>query len=278
MKGITWFSRARRLSAGAVLMAMLLLVGAVAYAGGSGPATPQFTPQKADQITNIDILRSQIKNYYGDPSGSGIFAPDSNYAMEAGAVAAAGERWLRAQAGKSDKQAIVLDVDDTTLTTWNYEIFSNWAYNPTSNATYVNGELFPATPGMVAMVNWAADHGYAVFFITGRPTSQYDTTLGNLTDSDTIGLDAGYPTPEALFTKPTVGSYPDYLDTPEFCAAAIDAGKSCATIPYKAGTRAYIEETLGYDIVADFGDQYSDLRGGYADKTFKMPNPNYYLP
>jgi HAD superfamily, subfamily IIIB (Acid phosphatase) len=34
----------------------------------------------------------------------------------------------------------------------------------------------------------------------------------------------------------------------------------------------------GYDIVGDFGDQFSDLKGGHADKVFKMPNPNYYLP
>ena len=50
-----------------------------------------------------------------------------------------------------------------------------------------------------------------------------------------------------------------------------------ATIPYKSGTRAYIE-SQGYNIVADIGDQFSDLLGGFADKTFKMPNPNYYLP
>jgi len=49
------------------------------------------------------------------------------------------------------------------------------------------------------------------------------------------------------------------------------------TIQYKSGTRAYIE-SQGYDIFADFGDQFSDLLGGFSDKTFKMPNPNYYLP
>jgi hypothetical protein len=26
------------------------------------------------------------------------------------------------------------------------------------------------------------------------------------------------------------------------------------------------------------GDQYSDLKGGYSDRTFKKPNPNDYLP
>ncbi len=80
-----------------------------------------------------------------------------------------------------------------------------------------------------------------------------------------------------LFTKPAVGSYPAYLDKPQFCADAIAADASCGTIAYKSGTRAYIE-SLGYDIVASFGDQFSDLKGGYADRTFKMPNPNYYLP
>ena len=41
--------------------------------------------------------------------------------------------------------------------------------------------------------------------------------------------------------------------------------------------RAYIE-SQGYDIVGNFGDQFSDLLNGFADKTFKPPNPNYYLP
>ena len=148
------------------------------------------------------------------------------------------------------------------------------------------GQLFPAVPGMVDMVEQAAQEGYAIVFITGRPAAQEAATLGNLT-SDGTGVDAGYPAPptlddhgtpvDGLFTKPAVGSYPAYLDKPEFCAGAIAASKSCPTIQYKSGTRAYIE-SLGYDIVADFGDQYSDLIGGYTDKTFKLPNPNYYLP
>jgi hypothetical protein len=47
-------------------------------------------------------------------------------------------------------------------------------------------------------------------------------------------------------------------------------------VQYKSGTREHIE-SLGYDIVANFGDQYSDLDGGYADKTFKVPNPTYFV-
>ena len=37
-------------------------------------------------------------------------------------------------------------------------------------------------------------------------------------------------------------------------------------------------ESQGSDIVANFGDQFSDLNGGFADRTFKVPHPMYYLP
>ena len=93
---------------------------------------------------------------------------------------------------------IVLDVDDTTLLTWNYEIFSNWAFNPTTNASFVTNEQFPAVFGMVNMVKAAEREGYAIIFLTGRPATQEQATLGNLTNSDDIGIDAGYPKPTTL--------------------------------------------------------------------------------
>ena len=34
----------------------------------------------------------------------------------------------------------------------------------------------------------------------------------------------------------------------------------------------------GYTIIANVGDQPTDLSGGYAQKTFKLPNPFYYSP
>lgn len=265
---------------GAVLLSVVITGVALA---ATAPAIQTTTPHSASQVTNVDVLRQQIRNYYGDPLGTGVFAPDSNYAMEAQSVAADGGRWLAARSkaqAPSGIKAIVLDVDDTTLATWNYEIFSNWAYNPTTNATYVNGELFPPVPGMVAMVNQAATEGYAIIWITGRPAAQEAVTLGNLTPSDNIGLDAGYPMPttlndgeDGLFTKPPVASYPDYLKA----ACANDPGGSCTTDHYKAATRAHIE-SLGYEIVANFGDQFSDFSGGFEDATFKLPNPNYFLP
>jgi predicted secreted acid phosphatase len=144
-----------------------------------------------------------------------------------------------------------------------------------TNADFVNQQLFPAVPGMVDMVNQAAAEQYAVFLLTGRPTSQAAATLGNLT-SDNVGVDAGYPAPTELFTKPPKTDYA--TQAPWLLPCINDTTSGCNTDDYKTLTRKHIEQDLGYDIVANFGDQFSDLNGGFADKTFKMPNPNYFLP
>jgi predicted secreted acid phosphatase len=264
------------ITAAAVLVAT---GGGIAYAATATPPIKTSTPRSERQITNIDVLRQQIRNYYGDPNGTGIASDTGNYAKEARSVAAAGKRYLGEHHRVHGTKAIVLDVDDTTLATWNYEVASNWAYNPATNGQFVTDQKFPAVFGMVDTVKAAEREGYAIFFLTGRPAAQEPATLGNLT-ADGIGIDAGYPKPTALkdgedglFTKPAVADYPDYLKT----ACAGDPNGACTTVHYKSATRAHIE-SLGYDIVANFGDQYSDLEGGHADKAFKLPNPNYFLP
>src|SRR5512142_2954651 len=149
------FTITRRVGTTAVAaLAVAALGGAgVGYAASSA-ATPQpaiktITPRSEKDVTNIDVLRQQLRNYYGDALGSGQFGADSNYAREASSVAWAGAHYLSHARPKSHRtKAIILDVDDTTLATWNYEIASNWAYNPTTNADFVLNQRFPAVPGM----------------------------------------------------------------------------------------------------------------------------------
>ena len=319
MKRLATPRRSLRLAIGLAIVG-LATAAAVAVAGLQ-PADLTYTAKSEAQLPNVDVARAWAKNYYGAPTavaGSGSTATwptplnlDSNYANEARSVAKEGDNWLSARS-KLSNRAIVLDVDDTTLTTWNYELYSNWDFNPTTNAQFVGltgstftGNAFPATPGMIDLVNQAKGYGYAIFFLTGRGDSQHQATIANLINDTAAGfasdtptvtisgktipeVDANYqaPTPintghggftDGLFTKPPIGQYPAYLNQPQFCGPNITAGTSCPTIQYKSGTRAYIE-SQGYDIVANFGDQFSDLLNGFADKTFKMPNPNYYLP
>ena len=318
MNGLPRPRRSLWLGIGLGIVLVVLAAAAAVAIAGLQPADLTYTPNSESQMTNIDVSRAYAKNYYGAPtatSGAGgtwntPLNQDSNYANEARSVAKQGDNWLSARSKVADK-AIVLDVDDTTLTTWNYELYSNWDFNPTTNAQFVGltgstftGNAFPATPGMVDMVSDAKAMGYAIFFLTGRGDSQHQATIANLVSDTAAGLpdlttvtisgktvpeiDAGYPMPtpldiqhggftDGLFTKPPVGQYPAYLNKPQFCGPSITAGVSCPTIQYKSGVRAYIE-SQGYEIVGNFGDQFSDLLNGFADKTFKMPNPNYYLP
>jgi hypothetical protein len=330
MRGLRRSLRAPRLRHSPWL-ALILVVAGLATAATVAAAVfhiPDltFTPRTEKQVANIDVARAQIKNYYGTPGaktgatpatdGTSDWTtplnPDSNYAREARKVVRKGDAWLIRHA-RVRHRAIVLDVDDTTLTTWNYELFSNWDFNPVTNGNFVGltngaftGNMFPATPGMLHLVRRARALGYAVFFVTGRGDAQHAATIANLVNDTAAGfpditsvsfsggtvpeVDANYPPPtpldtghggfaDGLFTKPPVGSYPAYLDQPQFCGPSIHAtpAVSCPTIQYKSGTRAYIR-SQGYRIVANFGDQFSDLRGGFADRAFKMPNPNYFLP
>ena len=161
----------------------------------------------------------------------------------------------------------MFDADDTTLWTYDMEDAAmHFNFDPTLQNQWVQDQRFPATPGMVDFVNQARKRGFAVFGLTGRNDDQKAATLGNLRK-------VGYQPFKSknFFTKWTgVGTsqQPSYIT----CATA-----KCTTVEYKAGTRKHIEQ-LGYDIVLNVGDQWSDLQGGYADKVLKLPNPTYFLP
>jgi hypothetical protein len=266
----------------------LALPGAAGAHGHNHPRAvppPPAAPTSADQIQNIDQVKTAIKAYYGDTVTTAVdpvpnsidgqdvaihtFSDTSAYANEVGGIARRAGHYLaeprRGHHKSAAKKAILFDVDDTTLNTYDYEIYSNFVYNPTTNAYFVANDNYKlrAVPHMVALENWASAHGYTVFFLTGRPVTQLGGTQANLRS-------VGYTFDDAnVYTK-------DPSDA--WLQSCVTAGKvTCSTIDYKSKTRAHIE-SLGYDIVANFGDQYSDLIGGYADKTFKIPNPMYYLP
>ena len=60
------------------------------------------------------------------------------------------------------------------MKTYDYEIYSNFVYNPTTNGKFVNDgrQSSRPSPGMVHLDELGRSHGYTVFFLTGRPETQ----------------------------------------------------------------------------------------------------------
>lgn len=261
----------------AVALVAPLAVGLVATSGLVASADPgsSAAPVRAEDIPNLGVVKNQIKAYYGDyvdANGEHQASATSNYASEVMSIEHRAKAKLNKVRRVAGRRALVFDVDDTTLLTYNYEAANDFAYIPAVNAQYVLGQRFPQVFGMARCVTQEKRRGYAIFFVTGRPDAQHAATLGNLAKD-------GYPRPTApttgedgLNTKPNSGqAFPSYVD------GTLDGNPACSTIEYKSGTRKHIE-SLGYKIIGNFGDQYSDLVGGYSRYTFKLPNPMYYLP
>jgi hypothetical protein len=149
------------------------------------------------------------------------------------------------------KLAIVLDIDETTLSNYEYLAAADFAGASGALATSLFAADAPAIGPTQELFNDARDMDVSVFFITGRPGTipiVRDKTEENLTG-------AGYSDWTELILNPG------------------DAG---GTVAYKSGARAEITDD-GYLILVNLGDQDSDLKGGYAEKAFKLPNPYYFI-
>ena len=147
------------------------------------------------------------------------------------------------------KLAIVLDIDETSLSNYSAINADNFTYGVNSQGEAVN-KIGVAIAPTLELFNLAKKNGVAVFFITGRGEAVRQPTTENLQAQ-------GYSGWDGLTLKP--------------------AGTTLTTVAYKSAARAAIEQQ-GYRIIANVGDQYSDLAGGHEDTAFKLPNPFYFLP
>jgi predicted secreted acid phosphatase len=109
----------------------------------------------------------------------------------------------------------------------------------------------PAIDTTLQLYRHARSLNVAVFFITGRPESQRIATERNLAA-------AGYDAYQQLIMP---------RDGTKFVSAA----------DFKAPRRAAIEQA-GFAVIANVGDQPSDLSGGHAERTFLLPDPFYRIP
>lgn len=197
---------------------------------------------------NLDTVKDRIRAYYGDhvgPDGRHRCSFTSRWAQDVAAVIAAARSHLdRRLADGVENPALVLDVDDTALTT--YPHLANNGFGMRQNRL-----VLPAIPATLDLACHADAHGVAVFYVTARLAERRDDTLANLRH-------AGYPEPAGLYLLSGTPA-PDGMGA------------------FKAGVRARIE-SCGYRIVVSVGDQPSDVTGGHAEASFQLPNPIYLTP
>lgn len=164
----------------------------------------------------------------------------------------------------SPKLALVMDIDETTLSSYCEMQREDYGYvGPMFNAWIVSPEAAVAIPGALRLFHEAQQAGVAVFFITGRPgVPDYSAARPgpNQTEVTKANLQAA--------------GFHDWAGL-----ALRNGGENLMpTIAYKSSERQRIVDR-GYRIVMSVGDQWSDLLGDpQATVDVKLPNPFYFLP
>ena len=211
------------------LTAVLLLLALTACR--TVPTAPAEPP-------NLSALKEELRAY----------ADDGRYAAGVARVADEARAWIetRARAG-GERLAIVLDIDETVLSNLPHMREWDFGYHPPTWDRWVAAADGTPIEPMREVFRAARAAGVAVFFLTGRKTTDGPGTIENLRATG-MGDYAG------LHLKPN--GYPG------------------TTQAFKTETRRALEAE-GWTIIANVGDQQSDLDGGHAERTFKLPNPFY---
>lgn len=206
-----------------------------------------FAPvAQGESIRNLDKLKDEVRAYYACTCKCGCYHKDLDLQADR-AIA-----FLRKRAaGQKGKLAIVLDIDETSLSNWQEMDGADFGYNSKVFNAWVDSAQAPAISGTVRIAKEAERLKMDVIFLTGRPEDQRPPTVKNLHN-------AGYDGWAKLIMRQPAQS----------------GGTAEA---YKSAERARLV-AAGYHLVLNVGDQWSDLRGSpEADYSVKYPDPFYFI-
>lgn len=201
---------------------------------------------------NLSEAKSALVAYY----------EDGRYEAEIARIAVSADNWIRSRAPGSDERlAIVLDIDETAVSNWTRIRLNDFGefrggpcdlrWGPCGALAWEELATAPAIKPIRRLSQTAREAGTAVIFISARPEGRREAT-------ERLLYAAGYSGWERLILRPQ---------------AAL--GENAAI--FKASARRDLERD-GWTIIANVGDQDSDLSGGHAERTYKLPNPFYFTP
>lgn len=226
----------------ATLFTLLFSAGIAAFAQTIAPVAP------SESIQNLDNVKADLKAYYECTGTHGCYARDLDIQADR-AIAFLEHRALHPREG--EKLAIVLDIDETTLSNYEEMVAADFAYDNDKFNAWIDSAKAPGLPATQRIYEEAQHLGVSVFFVTGRTESQRAATEKNLRAQ---GFDNWQ---ELILRQPTE--------------------EKSKAIVYKPAARAHIVAE-GYTIILNVGDQWSDLRGmPSAEFSVKYPDPFYII-
>lgn len=230
------------------LLLMLVVPIGVAQQPRSAPvAASESIPNLGPLLDRVNALKSELRQYHACSCTCGCYAKD----MDLQADRAVAFLEARVHGRNQEKTAVVLDIDETTLSNWDEMSAANFEYDGKAFNAWVESAQAPAIPSTVRIYNAAQRLGVRVFFLTGRPEMQRASTETNLRLQ-------GFGAWQQLIMR-------------------MPAQAKMTALAYKSGERAKIE-AAGYRIILNVGDQWSDLRGKpEAEFSVKYPDPFYFI-
>lgn len=202
---------------------------------------------------------SSVPTIYDAQRAVEKYVDSGEFDRDRAVVVTAARRWLDKRVKTASKPAIVVDIDETALDNREESRINHWVNvmsgpcdlekGPCGHRAWQALARAKAIASTLELVKHARELGVAVFFISGRPEWLREATERNLREQ-------GYEWTEVIL-EPNDARFPSAAD-------------------FKAPERRKITEA-GYSILLNLGDQESDLTGGYAERTFKLPNPIYFV-
>lgn len=193
---------------------------------------------------NLSVAKAAVREYHDS----------GDYLREVERVADSARVWIAERAAarrEGERLAVVFDVDETVLSNYPQMDHQDFGYTRSEWLEWIAQAAAPALPPVKAVYDTALEAGVAVIFLTGRhDPEERDGTIANLRDQ---GL----------------GDYTRLIMQTD--------GEADSAAARKTARRAALVAE-GFTIVASLGDQESDLVGGFAERTFKLPNPFYLIP
>ena len=218
-----------------------------------------------EPLENFGVQRYKLVEYGECTGDAGCYWADLDAQYRRAEAELKNEIAARASEKRAgEKLAIVMDIDETTLTNWCEMRREDFGY---VGSLYRPWETSPeaavAIPGALRLFKEAREARVAVFFITGRvgiPDYSAATPGVDATDATARNLEAaGFHGWEGLQLRN-------------------GNERTMKTVEYKSEERRRIA-LKGYRIVLSIGDQWSDLLGEpQADVSVKLPNPFYFIP